>query len=124
MSELSPLITDLAIILTVAGAFSLLFKWLKQPVVLAYIVAGVVISFIIPRDDPEYENISTWAEIGIIFLLFGLGLEFSFKKLMKVGSTAFVATLFIVISMIALGYITGICFGWSSMKSLFLGAML
>ncbi|MDR3095170.1 MAG: cation:proton antiporter [Bacteroidales bacterium] len=124
MSELPPLIIDLAIILTVAGAFSLLFKWLKQPVVLAYIVAGVVISFIIPRDDPEYENISTWAEIGIIFLLFGLGLEFSFKKLMKVGSTAFVATLFIVISMIGLGYITGICFGWSPMKSLFLGAML
>jgi CPA2 family monovalent cation:H+ antiporter-2 len=124
MSELSPLITDLAIILVVAGFFSLLFKWLKQPVVLAYIVAGIVISFFIPHEDPQYENIETWAEIGIIFLLFGLGLEFSFKKLLKVGSTALIATLFIVVSMIGLGFMTGICFGWSQMTSLFLGAML
>jgi CPA2 family monovalent cation:H+ antiporter-2 len=124
MSELSPLIVDLALILLFASVFSLLFKWLKQPVVLAYIVSGIVISFFITKDDPQYEHIETWAEIGIIFLLFGLGLEFSFKKLMKVGSTAFIATLFIVVSMIVTGYLTGICFGWSHMTSLFLGAML
>ncbi|GHT08369.1 sodium:proton antiporter [Bacteroidia bacterium] len=124
MSELSPLISELALILVVAGFASLLFKWLKQPVVLAYIVAGIVISFFITKEDPNYENIETWAEIGIIFLLFGLGLEFSFKKLMKVGATAFVATLFIVVSMISLGYLTGICLGWSQMTSLFLGAMI
>jgi CPA2 family monovalent cation:H+ antiporter-2 len=123
MSELSPLISDLALILVMAGIFSLLFKWLKQPVVLAYIVAGIVVSFFIEGKE-EYENIETWAEIGIIFLLFGLGLEFSFKKLMKVGTTAIVATLFIVVSMIGLGFLTGICFGWSHITSLFLGAML
>ncbi|MDR1437101.1 MAG: cation:proton antiporter [Candidatus Symbiothrix sp.] len=123
MSELSPLISDLALILVMAGIFSLLFKWLKQPVVLAYIVAGIVVSFFI-KEEMEQENIETWAEIGIIFLLFGLGLEFSFKKLMKVGTTAIVATLFIVVSMIGLGFLTGICFGWSHITSLFLGAML
>jgi CPA2 family monovalent cation:H+ antiporter-2 len=124
MSELSPLISHLALILVFAGIFSLIFKWLKQPVVLAYIVAGIVISFFITKESPEYEHIETWAEIGIIFLLFGLGLEFSFKKLMKVGATAFVAALFIVISMIALGYLTGICFGRPPMTSFFLGAMI
>lgn len=124
MSELSPLIVDLALILGVAGILSLLFKWLKQPVVLAYIVAGMMLSYIISKTSPERENIETWAEIGIIFLLFGLGLEFSFKKLMKVGSTAFVATIIIVSSMIGLGYLTGMCFGWSHLTSLFLGAML
>lgn len=125
MSELSQSLTsDLALILAAAGVFSLLFKWLKQPVVLAYIVAGIVISFFITKDNPEYENIEAWAEIGIVFLLFGLGLEFSFKKLMKVGATVFVAAIFLVISMIGLGYLTGICFGWPPMTSLFLGAMI
>ncbi|MDR1737569.1 MAG: cation:proton antiporter [Candidatus Symbiothrix sp.] len=124
MSELSPLIVDLAIILVVASACSLLFKWLKQPVVLAYIVAGIISTFIIPQHGAEHENIETWAEIGIIFLLFGLGLEFSFKKLMKVGATAFISTIFVVVSMIGLGYLTGLSFGWSHLSSLFLGAML
>ncbi|GHT38003.1 sodium:proton antiporter [Bacteroidia bacterium] len=124
MEHLSPLIIDLALILVLAGIFSLLFKWLKQPVVLAYIVAGIVMTFFITKDTPQYEHIETWADIGIIFLLFGLGLEFSFKKLMQVGPTAFVATIFIVLSMIALGYTTGIFFGWSHMTSLFLGAMI
>ncbi|GHT03405.1 sodium:proton antiporter [Bacteroidia bacterium] len=124
MEELSPLIIDLALILVLAGSFSLLFKWLKQPVVLAYIVAGIVMSFFITKELPQFEHIEIWADIGIIFLLFGLGLEFSFKKLMQVGPTAFVSTIFIVISMIGLGYITGQCFGWSTMTSLFLGAMI
>jgi CPA2 family monovalent cation:H+ antiporter-2 len=124
MEHISPLIQELALILVTAGAVSVLFKWLKQPVVLGYIVAGIVLSFFITEDNPEYKNIETWAEIGIIFLLFGLGLEFSFKKLMAVGATAFVSALFLVISMIGLGYLTGICFGWSSMTSLFLGAMI
>jgi CPA2 family monovalent cation:H+ antiporter-2 len=124
MSELSPLIVDLALILGVAGVLSLVFKWLKQPVVLAYIVAGMLLSFIVSKTGPERENIETWAEIGIIFLLFGLGLEFSFKKLMRVGSTALIATIVVVSAMIGLGYMTGLCFGWSHMTSLFLGAML
>jgi CPA2 family monovalent cation:H+ antiporter-2 len=124
MSELPLLVTDLALILAVACFFSLLFKWLKQPVVLGYIIAGIVISFFITKQDPEYKNIEIWSEIGIIFLLFGLGLEFSFKKLMKVGSTAIVAALFLVICMIGLGFLTGVCFGWLPMRSLFLGAMI
>jgi CPA2 family monovalent cation:H+ antiporter-2 len=107
-----------------AGAVALIFKRLKQPIVLAYIVAGIILSFFITEDHPEYKNIETWAEIGIIFLLFGLGLEFSFKKLMKVGATAVIATSFIVICMIGVGYFLGLCFGWSHMASLFLGAML
>ncbi|MDR3338833.1 MAG: cation:proton antiporter [Candidatus Symbiothrix sp.] len=124
MSELSPLISNLALILIVAGVFSLLFKWLKQPVVLAYIISGIVLSFFISHEDPGYDNIETWAEIGIIFLLFGLGLEFSFKKLLKVGASALVAALFIILSMIGLGYTVGILFGWSQMTSIFLGAMI
>ncbi|MDR2147539.1 MAG: cation:proton antiporter [Tannerella sp.] len=124
MSELPLLVTDLALILVVATFFSLLFKWLKQPVALGYIVAGIVISFFITKDHPEYKNIEIWSQIGIIFLLFGLGLEFSFKKLMKVGSTAIVATLFLVICMIGLGFLTGVFFGWLPMRSLFLGAMI
>jgi CPA2 family monovalent cation:H+ antiporter-2 len=124
MNGLPSLITDLAIILAVACFFSMLFKWLKQPLVLGYIIAGIVISFFITKNDPEYENIEIWSEIGIIFLLFGLGLEFSFRKLMKVGSTALVAALFLVISMILLGFLTGISFGWDHKQSLFLGAMI
>jgi CPA2 family monovalent cation:H+ antiporter-2 len=124
MSELSPFLFDLTLILVAAGFFSLLFKWLKQPAVLSYIIAGIVLSFYISKKDPEYEQIINWAEVGIIFLLFGLGLEFSFKKLMKVGTTAIIAALFIVFSMISLGYLTGLSFGWSSISSLFLGAMI
>jgi CPA2 family monovalent cation:H+ antiporter-2 len=124
MSHLSPLIVDLALILVVAGITSLVFKWLKQPVVLAYIVAGIILSFFLSKETREYENIEIWADIGVIFLLFGLGLEFSFKKLMKVGVTAFISVVFIIGSMIGIGYLTGIAFGWPHMTSLFLGAML
>jgi len=124
MSNLSPFLIDLTLILVAAAIFSLLFKWLKQPAVLSYIIAGIVLSFFISKKNPEYEQLVNWAEVGIIFLLFGLGLEFSFKKLMKVGRTAIISTLFIVFSMISLGYLTGLCFGWSPMSSLFLGAMI
>jgi CPA2 family monovalent cation:H+ antiporter-2 len=112
------------LILATAGVVTLIFKRLKQPIVLAYVVAGIILSFFITEDNPEYKNIETLAEIGIIFLLFGLGLEFSFKKLMKVGLTAVIATSFIVICMIGVGYFLGLCFGWSHMASLFLGAMI
>ncbi|GHT54585.1 sodium:proton antiporter [Bacteroidia bacterium] len=124
MEHLSPLIIDLALILVLAGCFSLLFKWLKQPIVLAYIVAGIVMSFFVKKETPQYHDIEIWADIGVIFLLFGLGLEFSFKKLMLVGPTAFVSTIFIASSRIALGYIVGQCFGWDSMTSVFFGAMI
>ena len=124
MEHLSPLIQELTLILITAGAVTILFKWLKQPLVLGYVVAGAILSFFITEENPEYSNIRTWADIGVIFLLFGLGLEFSFKKLMSVGGIAFVAALFMILTEIGLGYITGKFFGWSSIASFFLGAMI
>ncbi|MDR2129571.1 MAG: cation:proton antiporter [Odoribacteraceae bacterium] len=126
MSHLAPLISDLALILITAGVTTILFKWLKQPVVLGYIVAGFLISphfYLLPSvADPE--NIQIWAEIGIIFLLFALGLEFSFRRLMTVGGTASVATLLNMGSMIVVGYLIGQWIGWTQMESIFLGGML
>lgn len=87
MSELAPLISDLALILICAGVMTLVFKRLKQPLVLGYIVAGFLASPHVPLTPSviDVANIHTWSEIGVIFLLFALGLEFSFKKLVKVG---------------------------------------
>ena len=125
MGHIPALISDLALILITAGAVSILFKWLKQPVVLGYIVAGFLISphFVLPY-VADVENIYTWAEIGVIFLLFALGLEFSFKKLMNVGGTATIATSINMGSMIAIGYIIGQAMNLTSIESLFLGGML
>lgn len=133
--ELSPLITDLALILISAGIITLIFKRFKQPLVLGYIVAGLLISgYLIgylPESIGQYipsisdsENISIWADIGVIFLLFGLGLEFSFKKLMKVGGTASITAITEVISMLIIGFAVGYLMGWNHMDSLFLGSML
>lgn len=126
MSHLPPLVSDLALILITAGIVTILFKLLKQPVVLGYIVAGFLISphFVLFPSVADIGNISTWAEIGVIFLLFALGLEFSFKKLMDVGGTASIATLINMGSMIAIGYIIGQLMGWTQMESVFLGGML
>jgi CPA2 family monovalent cation:H+ antiporter-2 len=149
MGHLPDFVQDLALILISAGIFTILFKWLKQPVVLGYIVAGFIAS---PHLDEllititqelfgnkgdllvsylkkipsvkDMENISTWADIGVIFLLFTLGLEFSSKKLLKVGGTASIATLINMGSMIAIGYGVGQLLGWGNMDSIFLGGML
>lgn len=126
MSHLPSIITDLAIILLVAGFTTILFKKLKQPLVLGYIVAG----FLAGPNFPYFptvtgmDNVKTWADIGVIFLMFGLGLEFSFYKLKKVGSAAFIATSIAVGGMIFLGKIAGGILGWNDMNSLFLGCML
>jgi len=126
MSHLPQIVYDLALILITAGVVTIIFKLLKQPVVLGYIVAGFLISphFGLLPDVADMTNISAWAEIGIIFLLFALGLEFSFKKLIDVGGTASIATLINMGSMIAIGYIIGKLLGWTSMESIFLGGML
>lgn len=126
MSHLPQIVSDLALILITAGVVTIIFKLLKQPVVLGYIVAGFLISphFGLFPDVADTTNISAWAEIGIIFLLFALGLEFSFKKLMNVGGTASIATLINMGSMIAIGYIIGQLMGWTGMESIFLGGML
>ncbi|MDR1172395.1 MAG: cation:proton antiporter [Bacteroidales bacterium] len=126
MEHLPSLVSDLALILITAGTVSLLFKWLKQPVVLGYIVAGFLVG---PHIDLlpsviDSESIATWSEIGIIFLLFALGFEFRFKKLMEVGRPAVIAAAVNMGAMIAVGYLSGHLLGWSGMESLFLGGML
>ena len=126
MGHLPKLIEDLALILIVAAFVVLIFRKIKQPLVLGYIIAGFLVSpnFKIFPSVVDMTNIKTLAEIGVIFLLFSLGLEFSFKKLMNVGGsasiTAFVEIIFITIA----GYYTGKMLGWSTMDSLFLGGML
>lgn len=126
MGHLPPLIHDLALILTTGAIVILLFRKIKQPLVLGYIIAGFLIGphFQLFPTVADEANIKTLAEIGVIFLLFSLGLEFSFKKLMRVGGaasiTAFVEIAFITIT----GYFTGKLMGWSTMDSLFLGGML
>ena len=126
MSHLPTLIADLALILISASLITLLFKWLKQPLVLGYIIAGLLAGpyiNIFPTVG-DIENINIWAEIGVVFLLFALGLEFSFKKLMNVGSTAFITAITEVISMLLIGYLVGHLLGWGTMNSIFLGGML
>lgn len=126
MSQLPTLITDLAIILGAAGVMTLIFKRLKQPLVLGYIVAGIIagphVTFTPTVMDAG--NVQTWADIGVVFLLFALGLEFSFKKLMKVGGAAVIASMTIILGMVVLGYIVGVAMGWKQMDSIFLGGML
>lgn len=126
MSEVAPLISDLAFILVIAGIVTVLFKWLKQPVILGYIVAGIIagpsITFLPTVTDSA--NIQTWADIGVIFLLFAMGLDFSFKKLMNVGMTAVIAAITVVCGMMFIGYTAGNAMGFSHMSSIFLGGML
>ena len=126
MSELAPLISDLALILICAGVMTLVFKRLKQPLVLGYIVAGFLASphFGLTPSVIDTHSIHTWSEIGVIFLLFALGLEFSFKKLMKVGGTAVIAACSIIFCMILIGMMVGWSFRWKSMDCLYLGGML
>ena len=119
-------IQDLAVIMLIAGVVTVLFNRFKQPVVLGYIVAGVIIG---PHTPPfslitDERTIQILAELGVIFLLFSLGLEFSLKKLGKVGATAFVAALAEITLMLWVGYEIGIYFGWKPMDAIFLGAML
>jgi CPA2 family monovalent cation:H+ antiporter-2 len=119
-------IQDLAVIMLIAGVVTVLFHRLRQPVVLGYIVAGFIIG---PHTPPfalihDEDTIKTLAELGVIFLMFCLGLEFSLRKLFRVGATAFIAAFLEIALMIWLGYEIGSAFGWSTMDSLFLGAIL
>lgn len=126
MIHLADLITDLALILGAAAVISLIFRKLKQPVVLGYIIAGLLVgpSFPVFPTIVEVASITIWAEIGVIFLLFSLGLEFSFKKLARVGGSATVTALVEVAFMLTAGYFTGKLMGWSTMDSIFLGGIL
>ncbi len=126
MNHLPHLITDLALILGAAAIMTLVFKWLKQPLVLGYIIAGVLVSsnFSWFPSIQEDETLKVMAEIGIIFLLFSLGLEFSFKKLAQVGGSSSVSAFVEAIGMSALGFASGRILGWSTMDSVYLGAAL
>lgn len=125
MDALPSLISDLAIILMAAGIITILFKKINQPVVLGYILAGIIagpsLNFLHVTDT---ENIKTWADIGVIFLLFSIGLDFSFKKLMKMGGTVFITAFTVILGMMSLGYFTGKLLGWDHITSLFLGGMV
>jgi CPA2 family monovalent cation:H+ antiporter-2 len=126
MAELPTLIQDLALILIVAGIVTLVFKKLKQPLVLGYIVAGFLVSPHMPytASVADAENVQLWADIGVMFLLFSLGLDFSFKKILKMGASPIISTVTIIFSMSMLGMLVGRAFGWQKMDCIFLGGML
>ena len=126
MSENLSLVADLALILTSAGVVTVFFKLLKQPLVLGYLVAGFLVGphlHIFPTVT-DVTDVEVWSEIGIIFMMFAVGLEFSFKKLMSVGSKAFLTAFIGIIGMIGVGALLGLIMGWGVMESIFLGGML
>lgn len=126
MSEIPALINDLAYILVSAGIVTIVFKRLKQPLVLGYIVAGFLVSPHMPYTASvvDTENVHLWADIGVMFLLFSLGLDFSFKKILKMGASPIISTITIIFCMSMLGIVVGHSFGWSRMDCIFLGGML
>ncbi len=126
MEEGMNLVRDLAVILISAGVFTIISKALKQPLILGYILAGVLIG---PHVDfffgiSSKEAVEEWSDIGVIFMMFGLGLEFSFKKLLKVGSGPIVTALIKAAGVFIIGYVTGQALGWKTMESIFLGGLL
>jgi CPA2 family monovalent cation:H+ antiporter-2 len=124
--HLPDLISDLGLILVTAAIAVLIFRLLKQPLVLGYLVAGFLAGsqFDFFPTVKDLNSVTVWAEIGVIFLLFSLGLEFSFKKLMKVGGTASITASTQIIGMVSIGYLVGYWMGWGKMNSLFLGVIL
>ncbi|HEV7301087.1 MAG TPA: cation:proton antiporter [Tepidisphaeraceae bacterium] len=119
------LIQDLAVIMCVAGVVTVLFRKLRQPVVLGYILAGLIVGNHTPiKLIADEANVNTWGNIGVIFLMFSLGLHFSLRKLAEVGATAFLAASLEIVGMLTLGYYVGLAFGWKPMDALFLGAIL
>ena len=120
------MIADLALILMVAGVVTLIFKRLKQPLVLGYIVAGFLVSPNMPLTASvvDMENVHLWADIGVMFLLFSLGLDFSFKKIVRMGASPVISAVTIIFCMMMLGILVGHVFGWGKMDCIFLGGML
>jgi len=126
MESLPAIFSDLALILVTAGVTTVIFKWLKQPLVLGYIIAGLLIGPYFPWFPVinDHESVEVWSEIGMVFLLFAIGLEFSFKKLRKQAGTVGITALTELVSMCIIGFLLGKVMGWSQMDSIFLGAML
>lgn len=125
-SHLQPLISDLGLILMTAGIAVLIFRKLKQPLVLGYLIAGFLAGnhFDFFPSVKDTHSVEVWAEIGVIFLLFSLGLEFSFKKLVKVGGTASITAITQIVTMVTLGFFVGQLMGWKKMDCIFLGVIL
>ncbi|MBR4187288.1 MAG: cation:proton antiporter, partial [Bacteroidaceae bacterium] len=123
---LSPLITDLAYILVVASIVTIIFKRLRQPLVLGYIVAGFLAGphMTYTPSVSSMEGIEEWSELGVIFLMFTLGLEFSFKKIVRMGMKPILTAVMVMFSMIGVGGMVASLFGWPSMDKIFLGGML
>ena len=126
MHHLPNLISDLGLIMICAGIITVLFKKLKQPVVLGYILVGILVGphFSLWPTALDKTNIQTWADIGVIFLLFSLGLEFSFKKIVNVGKSAIITASANILFMLLIGYNVGLALGWTTTESLFLGGMI
>ncbi len=126
MSEIPVLVKDLGLILIVASLVTLVFKRLKQPLVLGYIVAGFLVSPHMPytMSVVDQTDVKTWADIGVMFTLFSLGLDFSFKKILRMGAAPVIATITIVFCMMTIGMLVGHLFGWNKMNCIFLGGML
>lgn len=126
MSHLDTFIIDLALIMSAAGIVTVFFRMCRFPVILGYILAGFLISpnFVWLPTVVQMDNIETWANIGIVFLMFGLGLEFSFMKLREVGHAAATTAFTVMAGMIPAGFAVGRLFGWGNMNSIFLGCML
>jgi CPA2 family monovalent cation:H+ antiporter-2 len=126
MHQLAPLVKDLAIILGVASIVVLIFQKIRQPIILGYLVAGIIVGpYAIPQISvTDVSNIQIWSELGVIFLMFTLGLEFSFQKLKRVGFTASITGALEVFFMLLIGYITGKLLGWSFYDCIFLAAAL
>ena len=122
MAGIPAMIEDLALMLVVAGIVTLIFKRLKQPLVLGYIVAGFLVSPHMPytASVADMENIHLWADIGVMFLLFSMGLDFSFKKILNMGASPIISTITIIFCMSMLGLLVGRAFGWQKMDCIFL----
>lgn len=126
MEHLDFLIRDLALILAVASITTIIFKSINQPFVLGYILAGFLTSanFSMLPTVIDASSINIWAELGVIFIMFALGLEFSFHKIANIGGSAIVTATVIITAMVFIGYGVGIAMGWSHMDSIFLGGMI
>lgn len=126
MTNLPPLISDLGLVMGAAAVVTLVFKRLKQPTVLGYILAGIMVGphFPLFPSVADTESVEVWAQIGVIVLLFCLGLEFSFKKLIRVGGTASITAVTEIGAMLLLGFGAGKLLGWSTTDCIFLGTMV
>ncbi|MGZ6126195.1 MAG: cation:proton antiporter domain-containing protein, partial [Myxococcales bacterium] len=125
MGHANIFLTNLAIVLCVAAVTTVIFQRLRQPLVLGYIIAGLLVGPYVPFPlVADSDTIHGLSELGVILLLFGIGLEFTFKRLIRVGAAAAIVALVEISVQIILGDVAGQLFGWTSREALFAGAMM